>query len=531
MISRHVYSATLHHGSSEYPLSVRSGSVERDESWAPHIRADLTVAMPDAETLDALDPRESVRVLIAADSSSGSSASWDLGLRDRRINHREGTVDLSLTSDEALLMGNALIWTGIDDTALLYQDSIRALIDAAVLEPIGAVLEPGDTDAPVPSLPSARNLVPNPSAEYIPGVGVGCTASQSTAWAKAGTHSHHLHSPTSPDSYLLALATDMTAGGTYTAYGTIRLAGPLSGTIDTSRARSIVVIVDPGTGPYVLTTSQSAPNAASETDLDVTFTLPDPLVAAEVRYYLGATGGEVWWDAARVTPGPAIRGEVYFDGDTPDSDAYAYAWEGTPGYSISNRTALHGRTPDALTRMPGDTLWDLISPVLPTLEMRLYCDGERKWHLIPSDYVAEGHTDAAIAENLIDVTDSIDLSGDEFFDAVVVRYRWTDPDGVAREAYDVAGPASPAAATVIEYNRPYPGPGAAAYILRRAQGRGRTLTGTTVSDYAATPSQSVTITAPPAPVQTGLIRSVRWDLGSDEMTLTTRGLTDTPESD
>lgn len=171
-------------------LPVERASVTLDESWAPYAQANLTIAMPDVETLDALDPRLDVRIQLLLTQAYGTSktlatltdifgggdiadmtTAWgglflykvtaqyytpfntfgvragarrvfDLTLRERRINHADGTVDISLSSDEGLLQDYALVSTSSQTTT---STSVRETV-TEVLAIIGRKLEPGIVD-------------------------------------------------------------------------------------------------------------------------------------------------------------------------------------------------------------------------------------------------------------------------------------------------------------------------------------------------------------------------------------------------
>jgi hypothetical protein len=118
--------------------------------------------------------------------------------------------------------------------------------------------------------------------------------------------------------------------------------------------------------------------------------------------------------------------------------------------------------------------------------------------------------------------------GLQWFDAVVITYRWTDSYDLAQVAYDIAGPTTSKNVFTETRERPYPGPGPAAGILNRAQGRGRQLEVTAVNNYNAKPGQPTTVNIPGTEAQTGYTAAVTWDVESAEMAVTTRGLVDTP---
>lgn len=172
------------------PLLVERASVTLDESWAPYAQANLTISMPDIATVNALDPREDVRIqliltqeyglseplstltdLFGGDDIADMTTAWgglflyevttqfytpfnsfgvragarrifDLTLRERRLNHADGTIDLSLSSDEGLLQDYALVATSSQTAA---STAVRQTV-SNVLALIGRELEPGTQD-------------------------------------------------------------------------------------------------------------------------------------------------------------------------------------------------------------------------------------------------------------------------------------------------------------------------------------------------------------------------------------------------
>lgn len=126
------------------------------------------------------------------------------------------------------------------------------------------------------------------------------------------------------------------AGKTYTVRGTIYLDGVLGGSIN-ARARRIVVFTKNGTDPYVETSSAQAPNAAGETDLSVTFTMPANPTEAFIRIYHGHSAGTLYWYRLRLSEGTETD---FFDGETFNDRELGtpeHGWDNTPGKSTSWR--------------------------------------------------------------------------------------------------------------------------------------------------------------------------------------------------
>lgn len=211
--------------------------------------------------------------------------------------------------------------------------------------------------------------------------------------------------------------------------------------------------------------------------------------------------------------------------------------------------------PDSLVQEPGITYWDYLQSLVQASGLRLYCDELRVWRLISTSDMIDSQINLAATINLTEGRDRISRHSD-WFDSVVVKYEWVDSAGDPQVSYDSAGVTlggtggleyplhSPGGALfyssakitggkthLVEWNRPYPGPGAAASILARAEGRGRVLDLDALSDYTTTPGMSLVATLPDTPIQSGVVSSVEWRFAaegnSNEMTVGSRGLTDT----
>jgi hypothetical protein len=178
---------------------------------------------------------------------------------------------------------------------------------------------------------------------------------------------------------------------------------------------------------------------------------------------------------------------------------------------------------------PGRSGWEYIAPLLETANLRLWCDEDRRWYLTTPQPISAGALALSPETGTVTrLSDRMTRHGLDWFDAVVILYKWTDEFDLAQTAYDVAGATSPTNVFVETRARPYPGSGAAAGILSRAQGRGRQLEISAVSNYQAQPGQPATVTIPGTDLQTGFVSSVSWDVETAEMAINARGLTDTP---
>lgn len=181
--------------------------------------------------------------------------------------------------------------------------------------------------------------------------------------------------------------------------------------------------------------------------------------------------------------------------------------------------------PDSVTWEPGVSGWDYIEPLVQAAGLRLWCDETRTWRLdVP--LAPTGGTLRVSDQTVTDIEEQVSRDGQEWFTGIVIRYRWTDSAGDEQTRYDVAG-TGPVVRS-LEYERRWPGEGAAASILARALARGRIQQVELVSNYAAAPGQVLIITASFAPTQSGTVTSVQFDLTADRMRVRSRELTDTP---
>jgi hypothetical protein len=174
---------------------------------------------------------------------------------------------------------------------------------------------------------------------------------------------------------------------------------------------------------------------------------------------------------------------------------------------------------------PGVSVWDYLTPLTDASERRLFCDENRVWHLV--DPLQPGSGVIHVTPVMTSLQDTIDRDGD-WYDAVVVEFRWNDALGVEQVRYDIAGPETATRVKHVIWNRRWVRNGAAAAMLARAQGQARSVGLTAVSDYSAEPGLSFNVTLPDGLYQVGMVSSVSWSWPGDEMSLTTRDLTTTP---
>lgn len=196
------------------------------------------------------------------------------------------------------------------------------------------------------------------------------------------------------------------------------------------------------------------------------------------------------------SPVPIVGTPAYFDGDTADTLTERFDWYSTPHDSVSvrNKIGTGFAAPDSAVWTPGQTAWDFLEPLLQYTGYRLWADEGRSWHLVPDGYTAPGTLSLTEAVNVYDYTDRTSRDAD-WWDAVIIEYRWTDLEGVSHTKYDTAATLGYTKGVLIQYpDTVYPGPGAAVGVLARGLARARTFTVEAANDYDARPSQLATFT-------------------------------------
>lgn len=186
---------------------------------------------------------------------------------------------------------------------------------------------------------------------------------------------------------------------------------------------------------------------------------------------------------------------------------------------------------DATTWEPGVSAWDFLEPLTQKAGRRLWCDESRVWRLEESTRVLPGAVVLSWLTTLTEAQDTLSRAAEDWCDAVVVKYEWTDGAGARQTAYDSAvAPGGGSKVRLITHtDKRYPGPGAAANILRHQANRGRTLEIQAVNSYDATPGTAAIVTTEHAPTQTGIVAGVTWRMPADTMQVRFRDLTDTPD--
>lgn len=558
-------SATVTLASEE--LRASSGDVTLDASLAPYGTARVEVPLLDPEMIELIDPRDELRVSISATATgrweetpgggsgfgdglfgagpfgggSTSTITWvpedvrtfDLGLRSREVDHVAKQIILELATDEALLMDYAPL--AVDAGARAHETSLRAVCNY-VLSKIGASLAAGAWDADVTAYWTVTNLVENPSFEVnTSGTATSVGASSFTAWTMAsptavlGTKALRFTAaageasvyPAGWDTSAAAFkAIRVTPGQTYTA--------SLYAVGSTARSAGVTLQFRGENGTTIV--SQAAGPVSSETSgawkrYSVTSTAPAGAAFASILFTTtgNAAGQFHYVDAVMLHEGSEVI--PAFDGTSATDANYVYAWAGDAHASQSTRTPTVERSPELFRWEPGVTAWEFLSPLTSQAGLRLFCDEQRVWRLIdPAEYSVPGRLSIA-GWNATEGVDKIDRADPNVFcTGVVVRYRWRDEAGTEHVAFDSAGASGKV--LVWEYERPYPGPGAATAILARRASAGRVQDVTALADWGATPGMEASIALPATLEQVGTLTSVKWTLTDGLMQVGTRGLID-----
>lgn len=297
-------------------------------------------------------------------------------------------------------------------------------------------------------------------------------------------------------------------------------------------AAGVQIPVAGGPNPAAIVPANTVATISTRTIYGGPVTVPAGAVTARVFVQVGSgalvgdstvwTLGD-WFDLDEVmvteTPAPLAAITPYFDGSTADTVTDYYDWYGEAGDSVSVRN-LKGTgmaAPDSGIWTPGQTAWDFLEPLIQYAGQRLWADVTRVWHLTALGAVLPGAVVLEEAENVYDYTDRTSRDGD-WWDAVVIEYKWTDDDDVQHVVYDTAALPGFTKGELIQYpDTVYPGPGAAAGVLTRGLARARQFTVEAALDYDARPSMAATLTLDGVP-ESGKVSSITYGWPSASMT-------------
>lgn len=399
---------------------------------------------------------------------------------------------------------------------------------------VARVLEPGTVDADATAIWGVKNLFPDPSVENATPAFAGDVGAPNVVRDGA------TYAPPYQGSYLLRVQATATtglsigqitpmgvsAGATYTASAYLRSA---SG--NTKQARIIIRWTGPA-GNFIRDEQSAYVMTSATAWTRYVLTARAPAGASGARVFIEwagthAAGNLHFVDGVMFHEGnEAIP---LFTGSTP-TDAYTYAWDKDVNASASTRT------PTSVERLPESLLWRagvsgmaFLEPLLKAAGLRLVCDEQRRWTLRAADFRAAGNQSYRYAVNIETADEKLSREDDAWYDAAVYVYTWTDSSGIEQTRTDAFALTTPPTKVLRVELRDtvYPGPGRAENIVRRAQGRGRTVTVSAIPTWDERTDQYLSILLEGTPIQTGLASTVRYDLADATVTVSARTV-DTP---
>lgn len=133
---RQTYSIQAYHPThGVIKTDVEQCQISWDEARAPRVMAKVTIKIPDATTLDRLDPREGVRLEIYAGYDFGSSSDShmiaNLLLTDRNVKRPDNVVELDASSDEILVI-ESVAFSRYDPLQNTITNAIKGLLEEAL---------------------------------------------------------------------------------------------------------------------------------------------------------------------------------------------------------------------------------------------------------------------------------------------------------------------------------------------------------------------------------------------------------------
>lgn len=527
-------------------LRASGGTITLDENYSPYVSASITVPLTSPDIGEQIDPRENQRVTVTvADESDtfGTPRVFDLGIRDRTVDHGQRTLTIEAASDEMRLHDTCRLATTSDRSARAYESSLRGIVNWALAK-IGASLEPGGPDRDMTPAWDQTNLIlyPRGTTNWTTtfrdgGAGTGPELSASGAVFEGAPIVNRVRTViTTPAPgevnlrYGISAETNarITEGRIYTASAWIY---QTSGATKSGRIwLGFKTDQDKTIRSYLATIP--LPNNMS-TKLSVTGVAPANAVGAAIEFGIenGIPSGQLAVAVPVLAEG--VENDRWYDGDRPDEARYIYDYTpdaGTP----STRVALDPRDPEMFSWEPGESLFDFLRPFLESSGLRLYCDEARKWWLVEPaatnwselvEAIATGANGYSGIGNAIAGTDVISRDRGDWATGVVVAYTWRTANGDRKTKYDVAGTADKV--ITIERETAYPGPGAAAAILAAVSQRGRTQSATITRGYEATPGFASRVSLPGTDTQDGRVRRVVIEIATGNAQISTNG-TETP---
>ncbi|MGB3375323.1 MAG: hypothetical protein WBA87_09305 [Microbacterium sp.] len=535
-------------------LRASGGTVTLDENYSPYVSSSVMVPLTAPDLGERIDPRTDQRVTVTVADESLEflpPRTFDLGIRDRTVDHGQQTLTIEAASDEARLHDTCRLATTADRTARAYEGSLRGIVNWA-LEKIGAELEPGGPDRDMTASWDQTNLHPNGRAFVnTDGWSPKFIGSGAGGLMRFGVAGEFMIEGADPMTLMMlsvataasgfaglrfdpteALPMRLTEGRLYTASGFLMQG---SDTVKTGRiwfgfkndagetinSFTATVPIPPGaTVPVKVSVTGLAPVNTSTASIEIGIADGFP------------AGRNIAVTACVIAEG--VQNERWHDGDRPDEpDLYVYDYTPTRG-TPSTRVALDPREPDMFSWDPGESLFDFLRPFLEASGLRLFCDESRRWWLVEPAATDWGELVEAFATgaggysgtgNAVAGTDVISRDRDDWATGVVVAYTWRTANGDRKTQYDAAG--TPGKVVTIERATAYPGPGAAEAILAAMSKRGRTQSASITRGFQASPGYASRVSLPGTDTQDGRIRRVVLELATGNAQISTNG-TETP---
>ncbi|MCL1871825.1 MAG: hypothetical protein FWF90_15625 [Promicromonosporaceae bacterium] len=185
---------------------------------------------------------------------------------------------------------------------------------------------------------------------------------------------------------------------------------------------------------------------------------------------------------------------------------------------------------ETLAWTPGQSVWDVIGPILDACGARVAVTG-RRWVVVDSR--RQPHPDVLAASDVAATPATMTgmrerTSTAAWFDSAVIRYEWRNAAGVDLVAYDAySAVTTPTSTYSSVVRRPMPRAGAAAQIVKRSQSRGRVWdTRGALHPQLVTlpePGWDVSVTRPTGgDPDVAIVSRVDLDLAANTVTATTR---------
>lgn len=540
---------TVYSGATAYPLNVVNGdrvSMALDEGNIPFITALADVIRPDAEAVyNLLDPTLRNRVVLSVKYSPSATLTLpSLYIQNRTLDPDSNIVALDLATEEMDLRTYS---PNGPVPQIQNQASVRRLTEGVLAQALGGnrtvQLAGATTDQSFIPFSEAENVFPDPDVSGVSmylGGGSTNTISKSTAGGLPAVRSQANTTAGRVDIQYPVTATQVpvTQGQYYSLSMAIRgTAGTsvqlfmqyinASGAVVVSYVKSLGTV---GSSFSRVSMSTTAPSGASY----LTWVLRNPnggssgtaLEAAQIMVQAG--------NGYDPTSPNALALHPYFSGNTSDTADYHYAWSGDANASTSIRTPFVQREPGALKWQPGTSAVDFLQNILQPVGLRLFYDVDGVWKLADNTYRVAGQVFAQSGSTLYSASEKVSLSETDSdgypmnADAVIIDYSWQDTvTGQDKSAQDIAAPFGYKRPFRLQVEKPFPGPGQAAYLLARLKARKYAIDVEAQPNYLGRPGMEALISLPGRPLQTGYVKALNYDLPSARMTLTAKGLLQT----